>query len=464
MEQIKKIFKRLLPSALVKPLRPIYHGLAALAANFYFGRPSNKLVVIGVTGTNGKSTTVNLIAKILEVAGKKVGYTSTVTLKIAGREQLNNLKMTMPSGWLLHRWLRAMVDAGCQYAILEVSSEGLAQNRHLGINFDAAVFTNLTPEHLDSHGGFEAYKLAKARLFASLTKFPVSIRQPADKVQINPKLQKTIVVNADDQAAEFYNQFQADRHLSYGVKNRQADFVATDIRYSPDGIGFNLIPLSDGMTQSNDRVKSLIFNLNLKGQFDVYNSLAAIAVAQSQNIGLEICQKALAEIAVVPGRVEVLQREPVTLVVDYAYEPEEMRQLYETVSRWPHRKVIQVLGPTGGGRDKARIKILGEMAAKFAQTVYVTTDDPYDEDPKILGQQMAEAAAGCGKIFNQDLFCEYDRRQAIRLALQKAQSGDLVLITGKGADQKMALAAGMYVDWDDREVAKEELKKLELKN
>jgi UDP-N-acetylmuramoyl-L-alanyl-D-glutamate--2,6-diaminopimelate ligase len=165
---------------------------------------------------------------------------------------------------------------------------------------------------------------------------------------------------------------------------------------------------------------------------------------------------------VVPGRVEVIQAEPFTVVVDYAYEPEEMRQLYETVRRWPHKRILQILGPTGGGRDKARIPLLGKMAGEFADLVFITIDDPYDDDPQFLNQQMAQGALGAGKIEGQSLFKSLDRREAVAKAFSFAEAGDLVLITGKGADQKIALANGKYVDWDDRKVAKHELGFLKL--
>lgn len=430
--------KKIIPNRFIKYIRPFYHGALAYLAHFYFGRPSEKLIVIGVTGTNGKTTTVNLIAKILEEAGFKVGYTSTATMKIGAQEFLNNMKMTTPSGWLLQKWMAQMARAGCEYAVLEISSEGLAQNRHLGINFDVAVFTNLTPEHLEAHGGFNNYKLAKGKLFANLQKSQIT----NNKSQINPNIQKTIIVNADDQYADFYKSFLAKKHLSFGVKNPQADLVATDIVYSPDGLSF--------------KIQNSEFIIHLKGQFDVYNSLAAIATAQSQNISLEICRKALEKVPVVPGRVEVLQTSPFTVVVDYAYEPEEMKQLYQTLARWPHNRIIQVLGPTGGGRDRARIEVLGKMAGEAANVVIITTDDPYDDDPKALAQRMS-SGVGSDKILNDNLFVILDRRAAIAKAVKLAAFGDLVLITGKGADQKMALANGRYLDWDDRKVAREEL-------
>lgn len=421
------------PNWLLKFIRPIYHGCLAKAASIYYGNPSAKLIVIGVTGTNGKSTTVNLIAKILQEAGYKVGFSSTVTINIDGTEQLNKVKMTMPSGWVLNKWLNQMVKRGCGYAILEVSSEGLAQNRHLGINFDVAVFTNLTPEHIEAHGGYENYKQAKARLFAAVGKAKI-------KNIHGQQVLKTIVSNFDDEHGKFYGKFPANKCLSYGLK-APVDFLAVDPYYSPKGVGFKL--------------SSFNFQLQLKGQFDVYNALAAIATASSQHISLEICKAALSKVVVVPGRVEVVINSAITAVVDYAYEPEEMKQLYETLSRWPKGKVIQVLGPCGGGRDKARIKILGKMAGQFAGLVFITTDDPYDDDPEAIAQEMLEGVISSG-IKSWNVFICLDRRQAIARALFSAETNDLVLVTGKGADQKMALANGKYIDWDDRQVLKEE--------
>lgn len=434
-----KFIKKLIPESILRFIRPYYHGLISLLANFYFKRPSEKLIVIGVTGTNGKTTTVNLIASILNNSGFKCGYVSTATLNLGEYEYLNPSKITMPSGWFLHKSLAKMLEAGCKYAVVEVSSEGLYQNRHLGINFDVAVFTNLTPEHIEAHGGFENYKMAKGKLFKCLGKFKIL----NFKFKINSNLKKTIIVNADDAHSQYFKSFKADQYLSYGVK-APADLQAANIVYSPEGISF--------------MIHDSKFMIHLKGQFDVYNSLAAISVAKVLGISLEDSQKALLNISVVPGRVEVLETSPFTVVVDYAYEPEEMRQLYETVARWPHKNILQVLGPCGGGRDTARIEILGEMAAKFAGNVIITTDDPYDDDPRVIGEKMKTAADKISKTTGSIITMELDRRMAIKKALNSAQAGDLVLITGKGADQKMALANGQYLEWDDRQVAKAELK------
>jgi UDP-N-acetylmuramoyl-L-alanyl-D-glutamate--2,6-diaminopimelate ligase len=439
--------KKLLPNQLLKLIRPLYHGALAYFSHWYFGRPSDKLIVIGVTGTNGKSTTVNLIAKIFQEAGLRTGFTSTVNFGLPSGEKMNDLKMTMPSGYILHKWMADMVNAGYKVVVLEVSSEGLQQNRHLGINFDIAVFTNLTPEHIEAHGGFENYKLAKSKLFASLN------RESGIK---NQGVKKTIVINLDDPSGEYYASFQAEKKITFGVNNQKANLNAIRVEYGPRGIKF-IISAKGGSPEGGHNFP---FSLHLKGKFDVYNALAAIAASQALNIPLEISKKALEKIAVVPGRMEVLQERPFIVLVDYAPEPYSLQACYETVGEWPKNRLIHILGSCGGGRDKARRKVLGEMAGHTAQIVVVTNEDPYDDDPMEIINEVASGAGIAGKILYQDLYKIENRREAIKKALSLAKEGDLVLITGKGAEQKMAVAGGKYIDWDDRQVVREELRNI----
>ncbi len=426
------LIKKLIPENLLNTIRPLYHGAVAQLAHWYFGKPSEKLTVIGVTGTNGKSTTVNLIAKILEEAGHKTGLVSTVNFKISESEKLNNMKMTTPSGWLLHKWMRIMVNNGFSHAVLEISSQGLSQNRHLGIAFDTAVFTNLAPEHIEAHGGFENYKQAKGLLFAALKN--------------SPKSNTAIVANADDEHFSYFLNFPAKEHFSYGVQDSTANFVARDIIQSPEGVSFSL--------------QNLKFHLQLKGLFDVYNALAAIAATSNQGAALATAKAGLEKVALVPGRMEVIQSEPFMVLVDYAPEPYSLTALYNTIATWQKKRLIHILGSTGGGRDKARRQILGQMAGQTADIVIVTNEDPYDDDPQTIIHEVADGAINVGKVIKENLFRNPDRRGAIAKAFSLAQEGDLVLITGKGSEQKMAVANGKYIDWDDRQVAREELAKL----
>ncbi|MCC7356467.1 MAG: UDP-N-acetylmuramoyl-L-alanyl-D-glutamate--2,6-diaminopimelate ligase [Candidatus Doudnabacteria bacterium] len=433
LKTLKNIGRAVIPRSIFKALQPYWHGGIALLANAYFGNPSKDIKVIGVTGTNGKSTTVNLISAILGEAGHKTGLISTVNFKVSDTEKLNDMKMTTPSGWLMQKWLREMVRNNFEYVVLEISSQGLEQNRHLGINFDVAVFTNLTPEHIEAHGGFDQYKKAKGLLFAALK-------------QNHTGRPTAIVANADDDHFEYFINFPATIHISFGIKNESANLLATNVEATPNGVSFQL--------------QNTQFKLQLKGQFDVYNALAASAVAQSQNISLETCKTALEKIAVVAGRMEIIQDQPFTVLIDYAPEPYSLQALYDTIAQWPKKRIIHVLGSTGGGRDRARRHTLGQMAGKTAGVVIVTNEDPYDDNPQEIINEVASGAFEQGKVIGENLFAILDRREAIAFAVKQAKPGDLVLITGKGSEQKMAVAHGNYIDWDDRAVVREELAKL----
>ena len=432
---IKEIIKKNIPSCLLR----WYHKTLALAANIFYGFPSNKLIVIGVTGTNGKSTTVHLIAKMFEGAGFKVGATSTVGFKVATEEYLNKKKMTMLGRFALQKLLRQMVQAGCRYAIIETSSQGVEQFRHLGVNYDVAVFTNLTPEHIEAHGGFENYKKAKGKFFAHLTSKP-------KKVIDGKVVPKVSVVNLDDEHAKYFSEFSADEKYEYGIKN-QADVRAENVALGNNGADFS--------------VRGVPFHLNLMGEFNVYNSLVAVAVGLSQSLSLEVISEALGKISGVPGRMEFINEgQNFKILVDYAPEPASMEKLYETVRGSGFvasgGKIIHVLGSAGGGRDKSRRPILGKIAAENADCVIITNEDPYDENPQEIINQVAAGAEG--KQENINLFKILDRGEAIVKALSLVRENDLVIITGKGSEQAICVANNKKIPWDDRKKIREILK------
>src|SRR3989339_797817 len=459
---MKNLIKKLIPNFLLQ----FYYKSLAVFGSFIYGNPSNKMIVIGVTGTNGKSTTVSLISKALEAGGDKVGALSTVLFKVANEEKLNDKKMTMLGRFQLQKYLKKMVDAGCKYAVIETSSQGVEQYRHIAINYDYAVFTNLTPEHIEAHGGFENYKKAKGKFFSHLTKMPKKnysdiIACQSESHTCHPELvsgyddkNKTIpkisIINIDDEHAEYFLNFPADKKNTFSVK-KQADFKASDIKVSVKGTSFNY--------------NLTTINLQLIGAFNVENSLPAIAIATQEGIEITKIKSALESVPVVPGRTELInQGQNFSIMVDYAPEPGSMKKLYETLdqiknSDLPYKKLIHVLGSCGGGRDKARRPILGNMAGSKADIVIVTNEDPYDEDPQTIINQVADGAIEKGKIENQNLFKILDRRSAIERALSLAQAGDLVLLTGKGSERAMAVAGGKYIPWDDREVVRKLLKK-----
>lgn len=440
---MKALIRKITPNWLLS----WYHKTLAILANLVYGRPSEKLIVIGVTGTNGKSTTVSLIAAILEGAGLKVGLTSTVNFKVADKEWLNDKKMTMLGRFALQKLLRSMVLAGCQYAIIETSSEGIKQFRHLGINYDAVLFTNLTPEHLESHGSFENYQQAKGELFRKLKSGRLK--------NINSReITKTSIVNLDDKFASYFLQFAADKKYGYGVNFRSDITGVEEVR--ADNINLS-------KESSSFHVNGIEFNLQLLGRFNVYNALAAICLGLSQKIDLEKMAEALSRVKGVPGRLEFIDEgQDFKVMIDYAPEPESLKQLYQTIDdlKLAPGRIIHVLGSAGGGRDKSRRPILGELAGSHAQFVIVTNEDPYDEDPQEIIDQVAEGALGTGKSLNEELFKILNREEAIDKALSLAGAGDLVLITGKGSEQAICLRNGHKINWDDRQTVRNSLRKL----
>jgi UDP-N-acetylmuramoyl-L-alanyl-D-glutamate--2,6-diaminopimelate ligase len=431
---MKQLIKKFVPRGILSA----YHlNLARLAA-FVYGNPSKHLVLIGVTGTNGKSTTVNLIANILQLAGHKVVVSSTVNFKVGDEEKLNDRKMTMPGRFFLQKLLSDGLKNNCRFAVIESSSEGVLQHRHVGLHYDAMVFTNLTPEHIEAHGGFENYKNSKLEYFRNLEKFP-------HKLLAGQKVPKIIAANVDDDYAKEFLNFHVEQKITFGTK-AEANFSAREIQINESGVSF--------------KVGDTDFNLKLKGAFDVYNSLAAIAMCSKFGIDLNLAKHALEKIENIPGRMEMINEgQNFKVLIDYAPEPESLRQMYATVKQWHTGRIIHLLGSTGGGRDVARRHVLGKMAGENADIVIVTNEDPYNDDPQEIIHQVADGAVAAGKVVKENLFRNPDRRSAIAKAFSLAQPNDLVILTGKGSEQKMAVKDG-YVLWDERIVAREELKKL----
>lgn len=438
---MKSLIKKIVPGFLLS----FYHIVLAVSANIFYGLPSNKLIVVGVTGTSGKSTVIELLAKILEQAGFKVGITSSIKFQINKLERLNDTKMTMVGRFKLQKLIYKMVKAGCNYALIETTSEGIKQYRHLGINYDIAVFTNLFPEHIESHGSFENYKKTKGKLFKRLN-------NKSTKKFGGKKIKKVIVANIDDRHVDYFLSFEAQEKYGFAINKSQNDLAsiivkADKVKSTVKGLDFLV-----GRTK---------FHLPILGSHNVYNALAAITVALSQGINLEVSQKALSQVKAIPGRLEFIDEDqPFKIIVDYAFLPEALEKLYQVVNLLKPKKIINVLGSTGGGRDISRRPKLGKLAGLRADYVIVTNEDPYDDDPEIIIDQVAEGAIKAGKIIDKNLFKILDRRQAIKKALTLAQAGDIVLITGKGCEQAIAGPKGKLIPWDDRKVIREELAKL----
>ncbi|MBP9686320.1 MAG: UDP-N-acetylmuramoyl-L-alanyl-D-glutamate--2,6-diaminopimelate ligase [Candidatus Doudnabacteria bacterium] len=435
---LKRIGRKVIPKQVFRLAQPYWHGTLATLAHYYYGRPSDKLIVIGITGTKGKTSTAHIIYQLLCNLGAPTGLLSTAIIDTTGTEELNKYRMTQLSGALTHKLLAQMRQVGKQYVVIEVSSEGLAQHRHYGINFDIAVFTNLTPDHIEAHGSFQAYKEAKGLLFKAITKHKTT----NSKKQINSNIQKTIIANLDSEYGTYYVNHKADKHVSYGVQDTSANLVAAQVATRP--------------LQTEFSIFNFQFSINLPGLFNVYNVLAATGAAQALGFDLQTISEAAQKLKPIPGRMEILQTKPFTVLVDYAHEQASMKALYDTVEQWEHKHIIHVFGATGGVRDKTRRTDLGTIAGNRGDILVITDEDPFDEDPQAIIHDIAEAAVATGKKeIKQDLFRNPNRREAIAKALSLAEPGDLVLVTGKGAEQKIARANGTYEDWDDRVVTRE---------
>ncbi|MDP3899670.1 MAG: UDP-N-acetylmuramyl-tripeptide synthetase [bacterium] len=471
MEQLLYIIKKFVPRGAFKYLRPVYHFTLSWLAAFWYRFPSEKLIVIGVTGTTGKSTVVHLIAKMLEEAGYRVGYTSTAVFKIADKEWMNDRKMTMVGRFFTQRMLANMQKAGCQYAIIETTSEGIEQFRHRFINYDMALITGLYPEHIEAHGSFTNYRNAKGKLFAHLSTCPYKyvdadkkahvIKNEIKKLDLD-RVKKIIIANGDDEHAQYFLNFKADEKIKYEVRSQKREGVkATESNSDIATVVASKVEANSGGIYFT--INGITFHLRLMGEFNIGNALAAVSVGLAQGLPLEIIKEGLEKISGVPGRFERIdEKQNFSVIVDYAFEPNAVAKLYETIKTLNYQKVIHVLGSAGGGRDLARRPRLGMLAGENADIVIITNEDPYDDDPQIIIDQVGLGAEKAGKELNRNLFKILDRREAIRKALAFANANDVVLITGKGCEQAMCVAGGKKIPWDDREAVREEL--LRMKN
>ena len=415
------ILRTLIPS----PILSLYHFAWATGAAWWYGYPSRTLTVIGITGTKGKSSVSEMVAAILREEGHTVAVASTIHFVIGEETERNLYKMTMPGRGRLQKFMRDAAKAGCTHAVIEMTSEGVLQHRHAGIDLDALVFTNLTPEHIERHGSFERYAEAKLELARALAR--------------SPKRPRTIVANQDDAYGTKFLATEADVRAPYSLNDAKP--------YSADETGARFVWQGE------------LFSVPLPGLFNVKNCLAALTLGNALGIDTLVMKRALEHLPPIAGRAErIEQGQPFAVVVDYAHTPESLEALYETYASLSNtgtrRRLICVVGATGGGRDKAKRARMGAMADTYCDAAFLTDDDPYDENSESI---LADLAKGFANHVPTRIV---DRRNAIAAALAEAKDGDAVLITGKGTDPYLMLAHGKKMPWSDRDVATEELTKL----
>lgn len=403
---------------LPEPVLQTYHWLLAYAGAVFYRLPSRKLTVIAVTGTKGKSSTVELIAETLRASDKKVASASTIRFVVGQESRRNLYKMTMPGRFFLQKFLRDAVDSGCTHAVVEMTSEGARQYRHKGVALDALVFTNLAPEHIESHGSFEAYGAAKLSLATHLAH---SSKRP-----------RIVVANIDDAYGQKFLEAAVDIRAPFRLADAEP--------YTADDKGVRFV------------WRGTLFSVPLPGVFNLQNCLAALTLGEALGLEMSSMKRALEYTTTIPGRAERVEcGQPFTVVVDYAHTPDSLTALYET---YKHKRIIAVLGSTGGGRDSWKRPAMGALADRYCDTIILTNEDPYDEDPKKI---IDEVASG---LTTHTPLIIFDRRAAISAAFKEARADDVVLITGKGTDPYIMGSNGSKVEWSDTRVAEEELRKL----
>lgn len=469
MDIILNKLKRMIPAKIFKKVQPGYHFLLSWLSATLYRSPSNKLIVIGVTGTTGKTSSVYLIAKMLEGAGYRVGYTSTAMFSDGKKEWLNDKKMTMVGRLYTQKMIKRMVSHKCRYAVIESTSEGMRQFRHRFINYDVLVFTGLYPEHIESHGSFENYKKAKGELFKHLERCSVKYVDNNKEVQRPQKdlkkldlerIKKTVIANLEDEHVGYFLDFPAERRMGYISADKDLDRSSvpenTEViqyRLKSDHKAYFTAVLPGNAEEGID------INIDIFGTFNSSNAMNAFGAGISQGIEPLKIKEGLEKVEGLPGRLEKIDLgQEFYVVVDYAFEPNALTKSYDTLQGLDHKRTIHVLGSAGGGRDTSRRPRLGKLAGERADIVIVTNEDPYDEDPASIMDQVAAGAEEAGKRENKDLFKIEDRREAIKKALELANKDDLVLITGKGSEQGICVAGGRMIPWDDRKVVREEIR------
>lgn len=431
MKNVKTVVKKLIPTELFKKVEPIGHLAEAAIYNVANGFPSRSMRIIGVTGTNGKTTTTTLIHKMLCNAGYKTAFLSTAAWGIGDDIHVQHDHITTAQANILQKRLREFRDAGVEWVIIETSSHSLAQHRIWGIPYEIAVMTNVTGDHLDYHGTFENYLEAKRQLFVIANKHGV----------------KYGVVNGDDANADKFVQ-SIDNCVTYGIKHGQ--LKAHDIKLAPS---YSSYTAKIGRDEYKIRI-------NIPGEFNVSNSLAAVAVGRKIGLTREQIEQGIAALDGVEGRMSVVSAgQKFNVIVDYASTPDAFEKLFESVRPATSGKLVALFG-SAGRRDEAKRWTQGEIAGKYADELILTEEDDRDIDGNLILSQIAEGAERSGKIKDKNMFLILDRKQAIEFAVTRLKSpNDTLVLLGKGHERTIERASG-DIEWNEIEIAKKALKKL----
>jgi UDP-N-acetylmuramyl-tripeptide synthetase len=435
LKQLKITITKLIPG----PLLNFYHYLWTLTGAIKYQFPAKKLLVIGITGTKGKTTTCHLVYFLLQRLGIKTALSSSEKFYLGDEVAENTSRVSMPGRWFLQKFLREAVDKHCEAAVIEVTSEGLMQNRHGFIDFDIAVFLNIHPEHIEHHGGYEEYKLSKGKLFQNLLR-------GKNKYFRGKLIKKTIVANLDDREADYFLGFPAQQKITYSLE------VNT-------GLPLHLCPqkIQLGAKNSIFKIDDITFSLRSWGKQNVYNAIAGLAALRALDMPLSLSKQPLAEFVNIPGRFELVQSKGLGVIIDYAHTPESIEKLYQNIHMiFEPKRLLCLIGSAGGLRDKWKRPVIGEIAAKYCNRIVVSNEDPFDEDPLVI---MKSIELGIKKYLEEYDFCKdykiiEDRKEAISDLINCAEKEDIVVLIGKGSEKSIETKNGS-IPWDEKQVVLE---------
>ena len=425
MFRIKALIRRLAPKRLVN----LYHWLWAYGQATRYGHPSRQIKIVGITGTKGKSSCTEIIDQMLRAGGHKTAVAGTIRFSVGDDHESNLLKQSMPGRGYLQKHLRRAVDAGCDWAVIEMTSEGSVQYRNRFIELDCLVVTNLRPEHLESHGGFENYKRAKLDIVKH-------------SLAASSKRPRALIVNSDD---EHHESFKGEALVCGMNKSEIHTFAASSYessQFSHDGIRFEY--------------ESNLVHSSLVGEHNLSNLDSAIKVGEFAGMTTEQIIAGIRSVSVIPGRGQSVDMgQPFRVIVDYAHTNDSLEAMYKA---WSGTPIIGILGACGGGRDRWKRPDFGRLADEYCKYVVLTNEDPYDEDPMQIIEDME---SGMDKSHENIRYKKIlDRREAFIHAFSQAEPGDVILITGKGTDPYIMGPNGTREAWSDLEVARETLSSL----
>ena len=422
--------------SLDNPLRLWYHGLRAIIANIVYGFPSKWMTIIGITGTNGKTTTSNIVAEWLRASGRKVFMFTTVNIMIWDEVFTNHSKMTSPDAFELQRWFSVAKKEGCDIAVIETASHGIKMHRIWGLDYDISVLTNITQDHLDLHRTMEDYVNTKLKIFKKLMYYA---RKPGIK--------KTWIINIDSEYHELFLAETYDSLYKYGM-GYDANLRAEKIKNTRDSMNFTVQMPG----------KSLDIKTHLRGNFNVSNILAAIGVFAALGIDRETIPQIVSEIKWVPGRMEeVKSLEGFSVFIDYAHTADALENVLETLGEMKEKwRIITVFGCTGD-RDTTKRPIMGQVVSRLSDIVIVTQDDDYTENPQKI---IKDILPGIDRKQWEDFWIIVDRREAIRTALVTAKKGDIILLAGKW-DEHALLTNSWPVEWHEKTIVEQMLEEID---